>query len=104
MERALQFRAAGAEDRFYDIGFRAMQADPIGEVTGLYAWLGVPVGEEFEARMRSWWTLAHHNDDMYSMQALKKRDAQLPRAAAGRRALQVGWRGNVRHAGTLQPA
>ena len=32
--------------------------DPIGEVTGLYAWLGAPVGEEFEARMLSWWTHA----------------------------------------------
>lgn len=58
MERALRFRAEGADDRFYDIDFRAMQADPIGEVTGLYAWLGVPVGAEFEARMRSWWTQA----------------------------------------------
>ena len=58
MERALRFRADGAEDRFYDIDFRAMQADPIGEVTGLYAWLGAPVGEEFRARMRSWWTQA----------------------------------------------
>jgi hypothetical protein len=55
MERTLQFRANGAEDRFYDIDFRAMQADPIGQVTGLYAWLGVPVGAEFEARMQSWW-------------------------------------------------
>jgi hypothetical protein len=55
MERALQFRADGAEDRFHDIDFRAMQADPIGEVTGLYAWLGAPVGAEFEARMQSWW-------------------------------------------------
>ncbi len=58
MERALQFRADGAEDRFYDIDFRTMQADPIGEVTGLYAWLGAPVGEEFEARMQSWWAQA----------------------------------------------
>lgn len=58
MERAMKFRADGAEDRFYDIDFRAMQADPIGEVTGLYAWLGTPVGEEFEARMQSWWTHA----------------------------------------------
>ena len=58
MERALRFRAGGAEDRFYDIDFRAMQADPIGEVTGLYAWLGAPVGEEFQARMQSWWTQA----------------------------------------------
>jgi hypothetical protein len=58
MDRVLQFRADGADDRFYDIDFRAMQADPIGEVEGLYAWLGEPVGEEFGARMRSWWTQA----------------------------------------------
>jgi hypothetical protein len=55
MERALRFRADGAEDRFYDIDFRAMQDDPIGEVAGLYAWLGAPVSDEFEARMHSWW-------------------------------------------------
>ena len=55
MERAMRFRADGAEDRFYDIDFRAMQADPIGEVTDLYAWLGAPVSDEFEARMQSWW-------------------------------------------------
>jgi Sulfotransferase family len=54
MQRALQFRADGAESRFYDIDFRAMQADPIGEVTDLYAWLGAPVGAEFTARMQSW--------------------------------------------------
>jgi len=58
MDRALQFRNGGAEDRVYDIDFRAMQADPIGEVNGLYAWLGEPVGEEFEIRMRSWWAKA----------------------------------------------
>jgi hypothetical protein len=55
MDRALQFRADGAEDRFYDIDFRAMQDDPIGEVTGLYTWLGAPVTEEFTGRMHSWW-------------------------------------------------
>lgn len=55
MERALRFRAAGTDDRFYDIDFRAMQADPVGEVAGLYAWLGAPVSDEFEARMHSWW-------------------------------------------------
>ena len=58
MDRALRFRANGADDRFYDIDFRAMQADPIGEVKGLYAWLGEPVGDEFESRMQSWWTRA----------------------------------------------
>lgn len=58
MDRALQFRAAGAENRFYDIDFRAMQDDPIGEVTGLYSWLGLPVTEEFAGRMQSWWQQA----------------------------------------------
>ena len=58
MQRALQFRAAGADDRFYDIDFRAMQAHPVGEVRGLYAWLGEPVSAEFETRMDGWWTQA----------------------------------------------
>ena len=55
MDRALRFRADGADARFYDIDFRAMQADPVGEVRGLYAWLGEPVADEFETGMRSWW-------------------------------------------------
>ena len=45
----------GGDDRFYDIDFRAMQRDPIGEVRGLYDWLGEPVTDEFEAGMRDWW-------------------------------------------------
>jgi hypothetical protein len=58
MDRTLKFRTNGADDRFYDIDFRAIQADPIGEVAGLYAWLGVPVSDVFEARMQSWWEQA----------------------------------------------
>jgi hypothetical protein len=54
-DRALAFRQGGNDDRFYDIDFRAMQADPIGEVRGLYTWLGEPVSDEFEARMQQWW-------------------------------------------------
>ncbi|MCK9904287.1 sulfotransferase [Parafrankia colletiae] len=55
MERALAFRDAGRGGRFYDIDFRAMQRDPIGEVRGLYAWLDEPVTPEFEAGMQRWW-------------------------------------------------
>jgi len=55
MERTLKFRANGADDRFYDIDFRAMLDDPIGEVRRLYAWLGEPVTQEFEEGMRVWW-------------------------------------------------
>ena len=58
MDRALEFRANRAEKRFYDIDFRAIKADPIGEVTGLYGWLAEPVTDEFEQRMQGWWTQA----------------------------------------------
>jgi hypothetical protein len=55
MDRALRFRDGGGDHRFHDIDFRAMQADPIGEIEGLYAWLGEPVTDEFAAGMRRWW-------------------------------------------------
>ncbi|MWA03292.1 sulfotransferase [Actinomadura sp. LD22] len=58
MDRVVRFRAAGADDRFYDIDFRAMQSDPLGQVRGLYAWLGEPVSDEFARRMDDWWTAA----------------------------------------------
>jgi Sulfotransferase family len=61
MERAMKFRDAGADHRFYDIDFRAMQSDPIGEVRRLYAWLGEPVSEEFESGMKRWW--AHNAEN-----------------------------------------
>jgi len=56
-----RFRQDGNDDRFYDIDFRAMQADPIGEVRGLYQWLGEPVTDEFESRMQQWWTANAEN-------------------------------------------
>ena len=37
MERVCKFRDSGADHRFFDIDFRAMAADPIGEVRALYA-------------------------------------------------------------------
>ena len=54
MARLLRFRAEVGDDRFYDIDFRAMQRDPIGQVRGLYAWLGEPVTDAFERGMRRW--------------------------------------------------
>jgi hypothetical protein len=55
ISRVLRLREGPADERFYDIDFRAMQADPIGQVRGLYEWLGQPVSGEFERRMRQWW-------------------------------------------------
>jgi hypothetical protein len=55
MERLLKFRDAKGDDRFYDIDFRSVQRDPIGQVRGLYAWLDEPVTDAFEQGMRRWW-------------------------------------------------
>lgn len=55
MRRAIAFRQAGNDHRFHDIHFRAMQLDPIGEVRGLYRWLGQEVSGEFAAAMQAFW-------------------------------------------------
>jgi hypothetical protein len=53
--RAIAFRDAGNDGRFYDIHFRAMHDDPLGQVRGLYDWLGENISAEFEAAMAAWW-------------------------------------------------
>lgn len=55
VQRMMEFRDHNGSDRFFDIDFRTMQKEPIGEVCSLYAWLGAPFTAEFEAGMRSWW-------------------------------------------------
>jgi Sulfotransferase family len=56
MERLIAFRDDPAQDaKFYDIHFRAMQDDPLGEVRGLYDWLGETVTPAFEEGMKSFW-------------------------------------------------
>jgi hypothetical protein len=67
MQRLLTFRAEHGDDRFYDIEFAAMQHDPIGQVQGLYAWLGEPVSDAFERGMRRWWdaNAAHREPNIH---------------------------------------
>lgn len=55
LKRAMRFRDAGHDHRFYDIHFQAMHDDPVGEVRRLYHWLGRGVSDEFERNMASWW-------------------------------------------------
>ncbi|MDE8650127.1 sulfotransferase family protein [Novosphingobium album (ex Liu et al. 2023)] len=55
MKRVIAFREKGNDARFHDIHFRAMHKDPVGEVRGLYAWLGEDVSPVFAERMASWW-------------------------------------------------
>jgi len=56
MNRLIAFRdKPGNDERFYDIHFRAMQQDPVGEVRGLYDWLGEEVTPAFEEGMKAFW-------------------------------------------------
>lgn len=56
MNRLIEFRDKNGNDaRFYDIHFRSMLDDPLGEVRGLYDWLGQDVSPEFAAAMDAWW-------------------------------------------------
>ncbi|WP_029433050.1 sulfotransferase [Blastococcus sp. URHD0036] len=55
LRRLLAFRDAGNADRFFDIGFADMQADPMGQVRALYAWLGEDLSDVAAERMTAWW-------------------------------------------------
>lgn len=54
MRRMLSFREKGNENRFFDIQFRTLQADPILVIEQLYAYLGENLTEDAKARMQSW--------------------------------------------------
>lgn len=55
LRRLMAFRDRIGEDRFYDITFDDIQADPIGTIRGLYEWLGEELTPETVAAMESWW-------------------------------------------------
>ncbi len=56
LERLIEFRDGGNEPRFHDLSFEAVQRDPMGEVTRLYAELGDELTDEARARMGAWWS------------------------------------------------
>ena len=80
MDRVLAFRDAHGDDRFHDIDFRAMQRDPVGEVRGLYAWLGEPVSDAFADGMERWW---HANNDDRDENVHPDADGVRPRPRRG---------------------
>jgi hypothetical protein len=53
LRRTIEFRDAGNEHRFHDLGFREVQSDPIGSVRKLYGSLGEELSPEAEERMTS---------------------------------------------------
>ncbi len=55
LRRFIAFRDRVGEERFYDIAFDDLQADPIGNVRGLYGWLGEDLPASTVAAMQAWW-------------------------------------------------
>lgn len=54
LDRVLAFRDSGRDHKFFDMGFKAFQADPIAEIGKLYDWMGLALTEETKARMQAW--------------------------------------------------
>jgi Sulfotransferase family len=58
IQRLMDFRERHGDDRFFDIGFRAFNQDPIGQIEALYAWLGETFTTPARSAMNEW--LAHN--------------------------------------------
>lgn len=54
MRRMIAFREAGNEQRFQDMSFKALQADPIPVIERLYDFLGEAFTDETRAAMLAW--------------------------------------------------
>ena len=94
MQRALTVSRRRADKRFYDIDFRAMQADAVDQVRGLYDWLGEPVSDEFESRMRAWWAEAALEREPSSARrpgGVRHRSRHGPAAVRRLRRKEFGW-------------
>jgi len=55
LRRLVEFRDDGREDRFFDVGFAALQADPIDAMERLYDAMGDELTAETRRRMTDWW-------------------------------------------------
>jgi hypothetical protein len=54
LHRVAAFRAAGHDDRFFDIGFAEFQQAPIEAIARLYTFLGETLTADARARMEAW--------------------------------------------------
>jgi Sulfotransferase family len=55
LRRLIEFRDHGREDRFFDVGFVALQADPIAAMERLYDAMGDELTQDTRRRMVDWW-------------------------------------------------
>jgi hypothetical protein len=55
LRRLIAFRDDGHEDRFFDVGFLAMQQDPLGAIEQLYGDMGDELSDRARDNMGRWW-------------------------------------------------
>jgi hypothetical protein len=55
LQRLVDFRDAGRDDRFFDVSFALIQAEPIAAIEDLYRQLGDELLPEARDRMLQWW-------------------------------------------------
>jgi hypothetical protein len=55
LRRLIEFRDAGREDRFFDVGFAELQGDPMGAAARLYQDMGDELTGDARQRMAEWW-------------------------------------------------
>jgi hypothetical protein len=55
LARTIAFRDAGREDRFFDVGFRPLQNDPVATLEQLYRAMGEELSEDTRRHMIEWW-------------------------------------------------
>ncbi len=60
-------RARIGDDRFFDMYYHEMMADPMGVMRRIYEWTGDPLDADTEASMQNW--LADHPQDRYGKNA-----------------------------------
>jgi hypothetical protein len=54
IRRLVDFRNRCGDDRFFDLGFAELMADPIGSIERLYEWLDEDFTPETSAAMQAW--------------------------------------------------
>jgi len=54
LHRVMEFRQAGSDSRFFDIGFMEMQSTPLAVMERLYTFLGEHFSDVARARMKAW--------------------------------------------------
>lgn len=56
LQRLIDFRDRGNEDRFFDLSFQSVQRHPLTAVAQLYSELGDVLTDETRTRMQEWWS------------------------------------------------